>query len=34
MDKREFESIMEQAIEAEVEAYEFYRGVAGKPTPQ
>ena len=32
MDKREFERIMEQAIEAEVESYEFYRDVASKAT--
>ena len=32
MDKREFDRIMEQAIEAEVESYEFYRDVASKAT--
>jgi rubrerythrin len=32
MDKKEFERIMEQAIEAEVESYEFYRDVANKAT--
>ncbi len=32
MDKREFGRIMEQAIEAEVESYEFYRDVANKAT--
>ena len=32
MDKREFDTIMEQAIEAEVESYEFYRDVASKAT--
>ncbi len=32
MDKIEFERIMEQAIAAEVESYEFYRDVASKAT--
>jgi len=32
MNNREFTGIMNQAIEAETEAYEFYRDVAGKVT--
>ena len=32
MDNREYNGIMNQAIEAEAEAYEFYRDVAGKVT--
>lgn len=30
MEKRNFDRIMEQAIKAEIEAYEFYRDVANK----